>query len=302
MTKYPLPSEPLTPQPCWCGSTDSRTVSNHDRWRQPLKTAICLQCGTVRQEPRMTKRQAAQFYRDDYEKTHEPSEFFQRQQLLSTHRYLRSALDGVATVLDYGCGPGGKLAALVNEGVDVYGFDLNPHFLAFAEGKGLKRWDPERQYDCLFLSHTLEHWIQPREDLSHLLTCNLKPGGLVIIEVPLVDRLVLGLRRGGFSEETHLAHVWYFSTATLSALLATMSCELQFSDKVTTCIFRHRASGTAPKSLSSPTNERIRLALIELNRNPLLARVARRLNRSLQFVDTDFRQRMIAKDSDAELT
>lgn len=240
----------------------------------------------------MTGQQAEEFYRHDYEKTHEPMEFFQRQRALHTDIYLRPFLEGVKTVLDYGCGPGGKLAPLVESGIDVHGFDLNPKYVEFSEKNGLKRWDPARQYDCIFLSHTLEHWVQPKEDLKRLLERNLKPDGLVIIEVPLVDRLVLGHRRGGFREETHLAHVWYFSTATLSALLKTMSCELQYSDKVTTCIFRHRSAGVK-SSLPSPLRERIRIAVIELCRIPFFSRVSQRLNRSLRFVDTEFRQRGI---------
>jgi len=240
----------------------------------------------------MTREQAERFYARDYEKTHEAAAFYSRQRSLNADLYLRPFLDGVKSILDYGCGPGGKLSPLVDAGIEVYGFDLNPHFLVFSEGKGLKRWDPERRYDCIFLSHTLEHWIQPKEDLSALLARNLEPGGLVIIEVPLVDRLVLGGRSGGFHEETHLAHVWYFSTATLSAMLRTMSCEMQFSDGVTTCIFRHRNSGVQT-ALSSPFLERLRLWVIEINRMSLPLRITQRLNRLLRFIDTDFRQRTI---------
>lgn len=240
----------------------------------------------------MTPEQAERFYAQDYGETHEPAEFFRQQRNLHADLYLRPFLRDVKTILDYGCGPGGKISPLIDAGVEVYGFDLNPAFVEFSESKGLNRWDPAKKYDCIFLSHTLEHWIHPREDLAQLLEKNLQPGGLVIIEVPLVDRLVLGHRRGGFHEETHLAHVWYFSTATLSALLATMSCELLYSDKVTTCVFRHNESGVEP-SLSSPMRERLRLATIELCRFSLAARISQRLNRSLKFVDTDFRQRMI---------
>ena len=240
----------------------------------------------------MTREQAEQFYAREYEKTHEPTDFYRRQRNLHADLYLRPFLKNVKTILDYGCGPGGKLSPLVDAGIDVYGFDLNPHYVEFSESKGLRRWDPAKQYDCIFLSHTLEHWIHPKEDLGNLLERNLRPGGLVIIEVPLIDRLVLGHRRGGFHEETHLAHVWYFSTSTLSALLKTMSCELRYSDKVTTCVFRHNKDGVEP-SLPNPMLERLRISIIELSRNPLLARISQRLNRSLQFVDTEFRQRMI---------
>jgi SAM-dependent methyltransferase len=290
--KYVIPADPLVSQPCWCGCSETTPVTNIDRWGQHLTTAMCRRCGTLRHEPRMTREQANEFYTQDYEKTHQPEEFFRRQRSLNADLYLRPYLEGVKTILDYGCGPGGKLSPLADAGFEVYGFDLNPQFVAFCQSKGLRQWDPEKRYDCIFLSHTLEHWIQPKEDLDALLARNLEPGGLVIIEVPLVDRLVLGGRPGGFHEETHLAHVWYFSTATLSAMLATLSCKLEFSDGVTTCVFRHKDGGV-DAALPSPLRERVRLWIIEMNRRTLPARITQRLNRSLRFVDTDFRPRTI---------
>jgi len=293
--KYPIPDIQMPSQPCWCGQTGGRVVSRRDRWNQPVVSVLCTACGTIRLEPRMTPEQATAFYTGRYDETHEPQQFFERQRSLQTDRYLRHYLKDLDSILDYGCGPGGKLLPLAEEGVAIYGTDLNPAFLDFAVSKGMKPWISDMRYDCIFLSHTLEHWIHPREDLRKLVETNLRPDGLVIIEVPLVDRLVLGQRRGGFGEETHLAHVWYFSTATLSALLATLSCELEFSDHVTTCVFRHRPGGARAGVSSSPLAERVRLAIIELNRNALLARITQRLNRTLQFVDTGFRQREIRR-------
>ncbi len=296
--KYPIPDTPMPSQPCWCGQTGCRVVSRRDRWNQPLVSVICTACGTIRLEPRMTPEQATAFYEGHYEETHEPEQFFERQRNLQTERYLRRYLKDVDSILDYGCGPGGKLLPLAAEGIAIYGTDLNPSFLDFAVSKGMKRWIADKQYDCIFLSHTLEHWIHPREDLRKLVETNLRPGGLVVIEVPLVDRLVLGQRPGGFREETHLAHVWYFSTATLSAMLSTLSCELEFSDHVTTCVFRHQNGGARKSVSSSHLVERVRLAIVELNRNALLARITRRLNRTLQFVDTGFRQREISRSAE----
>lgn len=72
-----------------------------------------------------------------------------------------------------------------------------------------------------------------------------------------------------------------------------MSCQLKFSDKVTTCIFRQSNAVDGKNDISHPSIERLRLALTELNKIPLLARVTQKLNRSFGFVDTEYRKRTI---------
>lgn len=240
----------------------------------------------------MTREQAREFYTETYEETHEPSAFFDRQRKIQADAYLFPYLTGAKRVLDYGCGPGGKLAGLVQRGFDVFGYDINPSFLAFANTKGIRSWDPAAKYDAILLSHTVEHWIHPKADLADLFTANLRPGGVAVVEVPLVDRLILGYRRKGFCEETHLAHVWYFSTATLAALMAELSFELVFSDNVTTCIFRH-VEGRAVSAPSSAFKERMRLALIEFSRHAWVGNRMKELNQKTCFVDLGFRSRMI---------
>jgi len=238
----------------------------------------------------MSKEQARRFYEATYQSAHEPNRFFEDQCAQKVEKYIRPFIKDCRTILDYGCGPGGKLAALIGEGFEVFAHDVNHNFVQYAISHGLKPWDQSFRYDCVFLSHTIEHWINPFDDLAVLLEQNLQPGGRVVIEVPLVDRLILGDRRGGFREETHLAHVWYFSVNTLSALMGRLGCQLIFSDHVTTCIFQKNLTDKRSAELSSPWRTRGLLATVASARLPVIAAVLRRLNRIVKFVNIDFRR------------
>ena len=240
----------------------------------------------------MSPQQAKVFYETTYNEVHEPDKFFKEQQSQNVGVYLRRYLNNTKTILDYGSGPGGKLASLVNEGFEVFVNDLNPRFVVYAQAHGLKKWDELGKYDCIFLSHTVEHWIEPFVDLSKLFSQNLKAGGCVIIEVPLVDRLVLGYRRAGFVEETHLAHVWYFSTAALAEMMRQLGFVLVFSDNVTTCVFRHFPnSGIPNRLLSKPWRTRLLLSIISVSRVSIFARVLQQINRLIGYIDIDFQKR-----------
>jgi len=166
--QYKIPEDPMVSQPCWCGCLESERVSTSDRWGQKLDTKSCTSCGAIRQEPRMTQEQCKKFYQNVYEDTHQPEIYFERQRNWNTDVYLEPFVDKGIKVLDSDCGPGGKLSPLIEKGREIYAYDLNLNFVNFAVSKGLKRWNPEEKYDCIFLSHTLEHWCEPYIDLKEI--------------------------------------------------------------------------------------------------------------------------------------
>lgn len=235
----------------------------------------------------MTAAQAHRFYTIEYPSTQGKEDFFEEQRKFNVSRNLTPFLKG--RILDYGCGPGGRLVDVNSEKTPVSAFDHNPAYVEYAVSHGLHRYDPESEYDCIFLSHTVEHWLSPFADLAALVSKNLAADGTVIIQVPLVDRLLLGARKRGFYEEVHLAHVWYFSVSTLSEIMRRLGFELVMSDRVTTCIFR-RARSEQRRRLSGPATTRVLLMMIYLVRFGLVAKIVNRLNRSLNFIDLRFEQ------------
>ncbi len=97
------------------------------------------------------------------------------------------------SLLDVGCGWSQALLFFADKGMDCYGFDPAPEAIDYGLSKGLTvkhagmdRMDVfgEKKFDVVMLKNVLEHLANPKEVLEEIRTKTLKPGGLLIIDVP----------------------------------------------------------------------------------------------------------------------
>jgi 2-polyprenyl-3-methyl-5-hydroxy-6-metoxy-1,4-benzoquinol methylase len=113
------------------------------------------------------------------------------------------ALTRKGPVVDVGCGRGEWLEVLKESGVDAYGIDLNPQFVGgcMARGLDVRLADalqhladvPERSLAAVTALHVAEHLpIEALVELVDLSVRALQPGGLLILETPNPDSLVVG--------------------------------------------------------------------------------------------------------------
>lgn len=113
------------------------------------------------------------------------------------------ALPRKGPVVDLGCGRGEWLEVLKESGVDAYGIDLNPQFVdgCVARGLDVRLADvfrhlaeiPERSLAAVTAFHVAEHLpIEALVELIDLSIRALQPGGLLILETPNPDSLVVG--------------------------------------------------------------------------------------------------------------
>ena len=96
--------------------------------------------------------------------------------------------------LDIGCGQGGLLEALWDQGFRmVSGMDPDPECCRMAQIRGLSVFQGSlpcelpNQYDLIILSHVLEHIPDPSAALKSVVT-GLSDGGTVYVEVPDASR------------------------------------------------------------------------------------------------------------------
>ncbi len=285
---YVIPKEPMFSKNCWCGHNIYKIISYKDRWDQKLKTVFCLNCGSIRQEPRMNRQQCENFYKNIYSEVNNPEEYFNQQKSLKAHQYYELFIDKDETLLDYGCGPGGKSYGLVKKGYKVYAFDRNQYFFDYAVKKGFIKWNKRLQYDNILLSHTVEHWTEPYLDLLKILSKNLKPDGKVIIELPLIDRLILGGRPNGFHEETHLAHIWYFSTHSLDKMMFKLGFKRIFTDRVTTCVYKKFTDSYELNFNPVIIKDKILLKIIYLTKFRVVRKISNILNKIFNYININF--------------
>lgn len=113
------------------------------------------------------------------------------------------ALDPHEPVLDLGSGRGEWLEVLKKAGVEAYGVELNEHFVSSCLDRGLevRRAEavehlasvPEGSLAAVTAFHLAEHL--PVEQLLELVDLSvraLRPGGMLIVETPNPDNLVVG--------------------------------------------------------------------------------------------------------------
>lgn len=139
------------------------------------------------------------------------------------------------TLLDVGCGYGHALEYFARVGWDVAGVEPSADACRVCAGKGLavthgpiEQGFPDlgRRFDVVVLLNVLEHLRQPADTLRAVRDTALKPGGVLVVDVPnefnpfqVVADQTYGLGQWWITPPGHLN---YFNTATLPGLLTTL--------------------------------------------------------------------------------
>lgn len=170
---------------------------------------------------------------------------------------------GEGKVLDVGCGAGGNLKALRDQGWDVYGIEISELAAAHARNlvggqihAGTLATAPfeRKMFDMVFMSHSLEHLPSPAGALQRV-NALLKDDGLLVVSVPNVNSLEVKLFGWWWFGWDPPRHFYHFGKTTLTALLNRTGFEVrQFRTGVKTVFFmesiervwKHRFSRSLP--------------------------------------------------------
>jgi SAM-dependent methyltransferase len=200
------------------------------RGYQPLTTVLCDGCGLVSHHPLPSAQELDAFYASAYRKAYKGGwrpkpKHSLRAQRSAAARTARLAplLAPGARCLDVGASSGEFVYMMQALGFQASGIEPNDGYRRFGvEAYGIevasKPLEPGSfgtgVFDLISLNHVFEHLADPLGAL-HTFRQWLAPGGLVFIEVPNLD----GVRKQRMTL-FHYAHVWNFSPATLTGLLA----------------------------------------------------------------------------------
>lgn len=220
-----------------CDNTTFTTVTGKLRNNISHKVVRCSKCSLVSLENPMsnTVDYSAKEYRKLHSpvlgKTLSPKEMFDLQIQFQRNRIIRirNLLKPKSTVLEIGSSTGHFLFSIKDMVKKVVGIELEPRHAEFARkyckievhDKPLGETPLDlQQFDIIFMFQVFEHISNP---LEFLLLCKkyLKPNGIIYIEVPNVNDVLLSVYDIPSFREFYYRepHVYYYSENTLSRIL-----------------------------------------------------------------------------------
>lgn len=247
-TRYPYEGHAM---PCpGCGHGKSTRVAGIDRRLKRLTTVACNHCGLLYTNPMPTDAELNAYYSDFYRFDYQAASTAPKEKHLAKRRneaairvnQLEGLLPAHARTLDFGCGSGEFVTAMLALGHDAHGFEPGETYGSHAQSLhgeriSIKGWQeveyPER-FDLVTCFHVLEHLRNPVDALKQMARWSA-PDGRVYVEVP-----DLGSARGnkGFGA-LHFAHLLGFNHHNLIVAAARAGLVPEKIISPTGIIFRH---------------------------------------------------------------
>ena len=236
----------MTSAPCPCGAQSrDQPVAEIDRYGIPLRSVLCMACGTLRFDPYLDEASLQRFYREYYQELYDrsadPQTYFEKQKEYGARMLaaLRAHAPQASTIVEAGCGAGGALSVLQQAGMSVAGCDHSERLVRFGRSNAVgplvvgsiaelqAALPGVQQVDAVYLHHVFEHLADP---VSFLRACKrlLRPAGLVILVVPDISRIDRFPFPGGDVRLfLHVAHKFNYSRQGLARLAAKAGYALQ---------------------------------------------------------------------------
>jgi SAM-dependent methyltransferase len=138
-------------------------------------------------------------------------------------------------ILDVGCSTGRFLALARDAGWEASGVELSPLASSFARDKwGLEVVTGQLadapftrgSFDAITLHHVLEHIPDPKGFLAMEVLPLLRPGGVLVLEVPNFTSLESRVNRELWQDLRPMEHLYHFSPSTLSHMVVSAGFEV----------------------------------------------------------------------------
>lgn len=220
-----------------CGADNYKIAWEDSRYR--FRVVVCKDCGLAYLNPRMTTKEAKEFYTryirpfpDNY-LNRDDNNFLTaaKNQFYFLKDYINVS-DG-QRVLEIGSSYGFFLHLLKQSGWETYGVEPSIDAADFARkrfeieiySKPVEELEfPNNHFDLIAMFHVLEHIRNPKETLTKVREM-LKDDGLVFLEVPNVYKMSFSVWEFLFHTSQHL---YNFSPTTLSNIFSMAGLDLLY--------------------------------------------------------------------------
>jgi SAM-dependent methyltransferase len=182
-----------------CGHEKHTRIAGIDRRLKRLSTVACDSCGLLFTNPMPTDAELATYYSDFYRFDYQAADTAPKEKHLKKRRaeaagrvsQLEGLLPEAGRTLDFGCGSGEFVGAMLTLGHDAHGFEPGDTYGSHAKSlygeritvSGWQDVSYADRFDLITCFHVLEHLSNPVDALRQMAAW-AKPEGFVFIEVP----------------------------------------------------------------------------------------------------------------------
>lgn len=229
-----------------CPVCEGDSFTNVANSHEGFKWGVCNSCGLLQMHARLRNEDLKLFYESgEYQamcmgslddKTH----FMLEHKVMSLYfldiiEKLGLEQNGLS-VMEIGCGSGGILYALKENGAIVKGYDLDQHrveygrqFLPEIETADAMNNSLEwsEKLDLLILSNMLEHLSDPQEFMRTIHSRIGDRRTRILIDIPNLEGSY-AYSPGSFLDFLQISHIWYFSPITIERLLNQAGFRIEF--------------------------------------------------------------------------
>lgn len=216
-----------------CGETQT-IVEYHNQTRDGTESLPykCMNCHLVFLYPQFPiKGKYIEYYQEHYDDARTPEMAFNEGLNEAIERVTRlNPLIKDKQILEIGCGAGSFLSIADKFTRLSYGIELHNERAKYAHRMANcsrvfsdidtmeKLARPEQKFDTIFMFHVLEHTQYPIDELTCIINL-LKDDGVLVVEVPNIDDLLLSLSPEFMDFYFQYPHNFYFSADTLKKVL-----------------------------------------------------------------------------------
>ena len=242
---------------CFCGSTDSKPVTTHDRYGFDYRMVLCRSCGILYTNPRMTAEAYRLFYENEYRLIYDDGldaeEEFLRGTKCGKHLadYFLDYGIQPRVVFDVGCNVGAWLKHFQDIGATVYGVDYNAKNASYGRDHGIPVLDgglegleaTGRHADLIVLNHVMEHFLDIPAQMARIRNL-LTDDGYLYVGVP-------GLYCQSLEHLWQNAHTYQFTADTLQYAMECCGFEEFYLDEEICSVWK-KASKVREKHMITP--------------------------------------------------
>lgn len=277
-------------QDCYiCGGNDFKHLNSLDRYGFYYPTGVCKSCGNIQQTKYYDEKATEAFYTNYYRNIYDPESpterfIYQKNVIGENIISFIKDFDFPKSVLEIGCGSGGILKAFQLKGAKVLGLDYDIKFINEGKNNGvdirqgsIEVLDQSEKFECIIINHVLEHIVDPKLMLESLKR-HLSENGIIYIEVPSVNSLLMGMYGSDLQQYFQNAHTIHFTNHSLNNLALSCGYDIHKQDNFIRSIWRESNSNQNIKISNYYDDSLFLINATEQNRASTKMKLARTRN------------------------